>query len=61
MEIWSGDPRGPTEKLSYSLRENRIHWRWMEVGGKTHLFVEPGDEKRAREIVREIVEGAAPE
>ena len=61
MEIWSGDPRGPTEKLSDSLRENRIHWRWMEVGGKTHLFVEPGDEKRAREIVREIVEGAAPE
>jgi ribosomal protein L40E len=60
VEIWSGDPRGPTEKLSDSLRESRIHWRWMEVRGTAHLFVEPGDERRAREIVREILEGAAP-
>jgi hypothetical protein len=61
VEIWSGGPRGLTEKLSDSLHENRIHWRWMEVEGKAHLFVEPGDEERAREIVREIVEGAPPE
>jgi hypothetical protein len=32
----------------------------MEVRGTVHLFVEPGDERRAREIVREILEGAPP-
>jgi ribosomal protein L40E len=61
VEIWSGDPREPTEKLSDSLHENRIHWRWMELDGKAHLFVEPDDAERARQIVREVLEGRPSE
>jgi ribosomal protein L40E len=61
VEIWAGDPRGPTEKLSGKLHESRIDLRWMELDGKAHLFVRPGDEQQAREIVRDIVEGVPPE
>jgi hypothetical protein len=44
-----------------SLRENQIHFRFTQSGGKNTLFVLPEDESRAREIVREVVEGAPPE
>jgi hypothetical protein len=35
--------------------------RWEMQNAKPQLFVLPEDEERAREIVREIVEGQPPE
>jgi hypothetical protein len=45
-----------------SLKENRINYRVaMESDELKRVFVMPDDETRAREIVREIVEGAPPD
>jgi hypothetical protein len=44
-----------------SLRENRINYRMtMENDALKRVFVMPENEARAREIVREIVEGTPP-
>ena len=59
-EIWSGDDSGLRDMLIASLRENQIGVRQENIGGKISLFVAAEDEQRAREIVREIVEGAPP-
>jgi hypothetical protein len=56
-EIWSGELLGMGELLARALGENRIHARLAESGRVQRLFVLPGDEARAREIVREVVEG----
>ncbi len=60
-EVWSGDSAELAEMLGSSMRENRIHFRPVEIGGKHKLFVLPGEETRAREILREIIEGVPPE
>jgi hypothetical protein len=60
-EVWSGDSAELAEMLGNSLRENRIHSRHVETGGKHVLFVLRVGEARAREIVREVVEGVPPE
>ncbi len=60
-EIWSGDQPELGELIAASLQENQIHSRLDCTEGKCALFVLPGDETRAREIVREIVEGVPPE
>ncbi len=60
-EIWEGEQAEMGELLAASLGENRIHARVAETGRVHRLFVLPGDEVRAREIVREVVEGVPPE
>jgi hypothetical protein len=60
VEIWEGDQREMGELLAASLGENQIHSRVAENRGTHKLFVLPGDETRAREIVREVVEGVPP-
>ncbi|HET7149863.1 MAG TPA: hypothetical protein VFI60_00520 [Candidatus Acidoferrum sp.] len=62
QEIWSSNPYGGETIVEMCLRENRINYR-IEQGGAEprRVFVMPKDEVRAREIVREIVEGAPPE
>jgi hypothetical protein len=60
-EIWSGDDASIRDMLIASLRENEIAVRQENAGGKGSLFVIPEKEGRAREIVREVVEGAPPE
>jgi len=60
-EIWSGDDSSLRDMLIASLRENQIGVRQENAGGKSSLFVAAEDEQRAREIVREIVEGAPPQ
>ncbi len=60
VEIWEGEQAEMGELLRASLGENRIHARVAEARGKLRLFVLPEDETRAREIVREVIEGAAP-
>jgi hypothetical protein len=48
------------ELLAASLGENQIHARLADAGGVHRLFVLPANETRAREIVREVVEGVPP-
>jgi len=60
-EIWSGDDSWLSNMILASLRENQMHCRRHTAEGRCTLFVLPGEGDRAREIVREIVEGAPPE
>jgi hypothetical protein len=60
-EVWSAESAELVDMLGSSLRENEIHFRFMQTGGKHTLFVIPEDEARAKEIVREVVEGVPPE
>jgi hypothetical protein len=61
LEVWSSDQFYPGEIIELALRENQIHARFEKAEGKNAIFVLPEDQIRAREIVREIVEGAPPE
>jgi hypothetical protein len=66
VEVWSGrESNGDSDKgwiIELALNENHIlsHANVPEDGTR-QVFVRPLDEARAREIVREIVEGAPPE
>jgi hypothetical protein len=60
-EVWSGDQPELGEMIAASLQENQIHSRPSNSAGNCALFVLPGDEARACEIVREIVDAAPPE
>ena len=55
--VWDGEPVEARGMIELSLRENEIGMRWEGQGATTKLYVLPGDEQRAKEIVREIVEG----
>jgi hypothetical protein len=61
VEIWEGEQPEMGELLAVALGENRIYSRVADTGREYRLFVLPGDESRAREIVREVVEGVPPE
>ena len=54
---WGGEPAEARETIEMSLKENDVWTRWELLGGKPQLFVLPEDEERAKEIVREVVEG----
>ncbi len=60
VELWAGDDPAWAELLSSSLRENQIHSCTEELQGRYLLYVLPGDEARAREILREISEASPP-
>jgi len=60
-EVWSGNPKESGSIVEMSLKENRINYRVALEGDELkRVFVMPEDEARAREIVREVVEGAPP-
>jgi hypothetical protein len=61
VEIWAGEQPEMAELLAASVGENQIHARVAEAGRKLRMFVMPDDETRAREIVRQVVEGISPE
>jgi len=62
LEVWGGNPKDKGFVVEMSLKENRINYRVaMESDELKRVFVMPEDEARAREIVREIVEGTPPE
>ena len=60
-EIWSGDEPELAEFIAASLQINQIQFRHDRSGGKHSLYVLAEEETRAREIVREVVEGVPPE
>ena len=61
IKVWSTESSEPSDFLMAALHENGIHCRVEKTGTNAALFVLPEDETRAREIVREIVEGNPPE
>jgi hypothetical protein len=60
--VWtgSGEDAGRAEFLGEALKENEIPVRIEVHGSETTLYVPPEEEMLAREIIREIVEGAPP-
>lgn len=61
VRVWSSKESYPGEVIEIALRENQIHARFEKAEGNNTILVLPDDEVRAREIVREIVEGDPPE
>lgn len=60
-EIWSGEDPDLAEFIGAAFQTNEILCRRAASKGRHFLFVFPEDEPRAREIVREVVEGVPPE
>ncbi|HXM97875.1 MAG TPA: hypothetical protein VN982_05315 [Candidatus Dormibacteraeota bacterium] len=60
IEVWSGADGDIARFLTAALMENEIPLNLDTLGGSTRVLVSPADSARAREIVREIVEGAPP-
>lgn len=61
VRIWSNDTNEPADFLVAALHENGIRCRLDKHDRNEELFVLAEDESRAREIVREIIEGQPPE
>jgi hypothetical protein len=59
--VWDGEPAEAQEMIEMSLKENDIRMRPEVQNGRPQLFVLPEDEVRAKEIVREVIEGQPPE
>jgi len=57
VEVWSQDGDDISGGVAMALKENLIHCRVDHHDGLCKAFVMPEDEARAREIVREVVEG----
>lgn len=59
--VWSGTDESQAGFLSQALKENEIPVRVESHSNQSTLYVPPEEETLAREIIREIVEGAPPE
>jgi hypothetical protein len=58
VEVWSKETEDLSSGIELSLDANYIHSRCDSDGsGGKKIFVQPGDEAFAREIIREIIEG----
>ncbi len=60
VEIWNGNDDRMAQFLTSAMQENEIPIHLENPGEQTRIFVSAANEKQAREIVREIVEGAPP-
>ena len=60
IAVWTGADGERAGFLSEALKENEIPVRVETRGSETSLYVPPEEEMLAREIIREIVEGAPP-
>jgi hypothetical protein len=58
--VWSGADEEQAGFLRRALKENEIPVRVETHGQETTIYVPPEEETLAREIIREIVEGAPP-
>jgi hypothetical protein len=61
VEVWSQPGADDSTTVDLSLSENLIRFRSDLQEGTRKVFVFPEDESRAREIIRQIVDGAPPE
>lgn len=62
VEVWSGSDPSLVEFLKESMRANEIRFRMSDaLGAQQNLEVTAEDVTRAREIVREVIEGTPPE
>lgn len=62
VEVWTGDSLDRLQFIANSLREVGIPSRSLtEDSQNLRLLVRPEDETNAREVVRQILEAAAPE
>ncbi len=59
-EVWFGADAALAQSLRDCLRENDIAYRSLRASAAEHIVVHPEDEPRAREIVREVLEGTPP-
>jgi hypothetical protein len=61
VEVWSGEQRGMAQILKDCLRENGIGCIVDRADGETpRVLVTPESDARAREIIREVIEGEPP-
>jgi hypothetical protein len=60
-EVWNGDKEDFADILTACLREIGIGSRKLSDAGHWRLVVRSEQESRAKEIVREVVEGSPPE
>jgi hypothetical protein len=60
-EVWAGDDRPTARFLDDCLRNVGIGCVVKQENGKSHVLVLPASEKRAREVIREIIEQTPPE
>ena len=60
-EVWSGEDEQMVEIFKECLQNVGIGSVTREDGEKTRILVLPSAEKRAREVIREIVDEAPPE
>jgi hypothetical protein len=61
VEVWSGNDDRIAQFLTAAMQENEIPIHIENPGDETRIYVSAANDKRAREIVREVVEGAPPE
>ena len=61
VEVWSGNDERIAQFLTAALQENEIPIHLENLDEQTRILVSASNDKRAREIVREIVEGAPPQ
>ena len=59
-EVWNGSDERIAQFLTAAMQENEIPIHLENPGEQTRIYVSAANEKRAREIVREIVEAAPP-
>jgi hypothetical protein len=59
-EIWAGAAENLADTLIACFRENGIPSHKLSEAGCWRLVVRPGQEARAKEIVREVVEASPP-
>ncbi len=59
-EVWNGNDERIAQFLTAAMQENEIPIHLENPGEQTRIYVSAANEKRAREIVREIVEAAPP-
>lgn len=61
MEVWSGSDDRIAQFLTAAMQENGIPIHLENPGDQTKIYVSAANEKRAREIVKEVLEGVPPE
>jgi hypothetical protein len=61
VEVWKGNDDRIAQFLTAAMQENEIPIHIENPGDETRIYVSASNDKRAREIVREVVHGAPPE